>query len=809
MHSIRLALVMISFQAFQAVAEPVSVYFDSSLSQSRFAAAEIRSALIGKGHVAELRSLSTLASNPPQRRIVLARPGTPGVSPQLTAEGGIEPQGLEEQAFALITTGSEKMTYWVLGGDANGVMYGGLHLAERIRAQGIAGRFDHREAPYVRNRGIKLNLPFDRRIPTYYGSGFSENDFKGDAARKAIPAVWDMGFWREWFDEMARHRFNVLSIWNCHPFPAMLDIPEALPDIQGFDGYSKAMSPAKRADFWKEVMAYGKGRGFQIYFVTWNIYTYGATGKGGIDNNPANAATRAYFRRTITRLFETFPDLDGLGITAGENMSRISAEEEGKWMWETYGQGMTDYAKSHPDRNITFIHRWHQASIAQVMNHFGPLLALPNVRLDMSYKYSAAHVYSAPAPRLIYTKDGDVPADLARNNKKTWLEVRNDDFYFLHWADPEFVREYLKAFPDKERYIQGFFYGSDGWTGTRDFVNKENRFNGGLEIKRVWLTQMLWGRLAYNPQTPNTVFQEAIALRYPGAAAASLFEAWMNASRALPLATEMIQGTYSLDFQWWPELCQATSGFRTVADFATASPAVGSTMCSIARSAENACPGGRSAGRVADTISAFSRKALNGASGLPASLQTELGRQVLNIRAQAYLGLYYAGKIKGAVDVTRNSRSAAMAALGEADCAWKNYVYLMESLFTGAQMMRTRDFTDWHAQDSRVVDEYTGLGGSADHPCTIPSEISRAGTAPNAARVLGVSGKKVELHIPARGGFTLSLFSPSGRREARIDGMAQEPGRQTVFLPDRIQGLHILELTCEGAAPLKRLSLMF
>ena len=87
-------------------------------------------------------------------------------------------------------------------------------------------------------------------------------------------------------------------------------------------------------------------------------------------------------------------------------MNRLSADAEGRWMWDTYGQGLMDYARQHPDRDITFIHRWHYADISQVMGHFEPLLALPNVRLDMSYKYSAAHMYSAPAPRLIYTKGG-------------------------------------------------------------------------------------------------------------------------------------------------------------------------------------------------------------------------------------------------------------------------------------------------------------------------------------------------------------------------------------------------------------------
>ena len=39
-----------------------------------------------------------------------------------------------------------------------------------------------------------------------------------------------MDFWREFLDEMAGHRFNVLSLWSLHPFPSIVKVPE-YPDI--------------------------------------------------------------------------------------------------------------------------------------------------------------------------------------------------------------------------------------------------------------------------------------------------------------------------------------------------------------------------------------------------------------------------------------------------------------------------------------------------------------------------------------------------------------------------------------------------
>jgi hypothetical protein len=489
---------------------------------------------------------------------------------------------------------------------------------------------------------------------------------------------------------------------------------EAVEDVQGFDGYSKKMSPAEKVAFWQKVMAYGKGRGFKIYFITWNIYTYGAEGKNGIDNDPRNEATKEYFRKAVRMMFETYPDLDGVGVTAGENMNRLSADAEGKWMWDTYGQGIMDYAKHHPDRDITFIHRWHYADISQVMGHFEPMLALPNVRLDMSYKYSAAHMYSAPAPRLIYTKDGDVPADLARTQKKTWLEVRQDDFYYLHWGHPQFARDYICAFPDKDKYIQGFFYGSDGWTATRDFYSKADVHKNVLDIKRLWYTQMLWGRLSYNPETSDQVFINEMAYRYPEAPATTLFGAWSDASRGLPLAAEVIQGSLCFDFHWWPELCQGNKGFLTIKDFTKATPSIGSELCSIKESAAGGCPNGLSSDDVADKVQMMAESALKKLATISADGNPDLEVNIKSIRAQAHLSLYYAEKIRAATAKAADRNEDARTALGKAEGHWKNYTRIMDGMFIGADMLRTRDFEDWHVHDAAVAKEYADLGGDAN-----------------------------------------------------------------------------------------------
>jgi len=710
-----LVLLLTSF----GFADVVGIFYDSTVAQSDFAASEIQMALQGKNHTAELKPLSELSPDYSHQKIVLSLAADSAACQVLSIQGGATLSGLGEQAYALRTTTKGGRSYWVLGGDVNGLMYGGLQLAENLRFNGLSETYNTQEAPYIKNRGVKYNLPLDARSPTFFGSKYKSlpKCFGGDAARKAIANVWDMKYWEDWFDEMARARFNVISIWNTHPFPALLDMEEAIQDVQGFDGYSKKMTAAEKVAFWQKVMAYGKSRGFKIYFITWNIYTYGAEGKNGITNDPKNEATKKYFRKAVRMMFETYPDLDGLGVTAGENMPKLSAEAEGQWMWDSYGQGIMDYAKENPERDITFIHRWHYAEISQIMGHFKPLLSLPNVRLDLSYKYSAAHMYSAPSPRLIYTKDGDVPADLARTKKKTWLEVRQDDFYYLHWGHPQFARDYIYAFPDKDKYIQGFLYGGDGWTATRDFHSKANVHKNVLDIKRLWYTQMIWGRLSYNPQTSDKVFIDEIAYRYPNVSAPTLFSAWSDASRGLPLAAEVVQGSLCYDFHWWPELCQAHKGFLKIADFIKAKPSIGSDICSIKDSAAGKYPDGRTSDKIADDVQAAGEAALKKLVSISANGNPDLEVNIKSIYAQAYLSLYYAEKIRGATAKAANRNEDAKIALGKADCHWKNYTNIMDGMFIGANMLRSRDFTNWHVHDAAVTKEYTDLGGDADHPC--------------------------------------------------------------------------------------------
>ena len=165
------------------------VVFDPKSSQMRFAANEINQVLAARGE----RASVTLEVDP---------------SLELKAEG-----------FSIVKTSDGCR---VIGKDPAGAMYGGLDLAETIRSEGVAVVRSKQQSPYMQMRGIKFNIPLDARTPSY-------SDVS-DAAQKNILEMWNMDFWKEYIDTLAKHRYNYVSLWSMHPFPSLVKVP-TFPDV--------------------------------------------------------------------------------------------------------------------------------------------------------------------------------------------------------------------------------------------------------------------------------------------------------------------------------------------------------------------------------------------------------------------------------------------------------------------------------------------------------------------------------------------------------------------------------------------------
>jgi len=196
--------------------QPVSICYDPDESAIAFAARDLKRILGKLGTTATLKPLSSLSNKSAGTYFVIARNNT-DLQARLRDAGGEAVGTMGEQDYALrVTTGENTKGYWALGGDRVGAMYGGIRLGE-IVAAGLLETFeDEDKTPYIHKRGIKFNIPLDKRTPSF--------DDGGAAAKTNRDDVWDLDFWKEYFDVIARQRFNVLSLWVRHPFPSIVRV---------------------------------------------------------------------------------------------------------------------------------------------------------------------------------------------------------------------------------------------------------------------------------------------------------------------------------------------------------------------------------------------------------------------------------------------------------------------------------------------------------------------------------------------------------------------------------------------------------
>ncbi len=638
--------------------------------------------------------------------------------PGLVVAFHIDPQALPAQAYRLKRT-DDPPGVWVIGGDPTGAMYGGLDVAEAIRIGTFRELNERVCRPYIERRGIKFNIPLDVRTPSY-----SDN---GDSFQANIPEVWSTAFWHELLDELARHRYNVLTLWNLHPFPSIVRVPEfpeiALNDVwrtrvplddtfshTGTDMVRPAMlrdveivrrmTIEDKIAFWRHVMQYAHDRGIEVYWFTWNIFVWGTDGKYGITADRRNPATIRYFRASVREVVNTYPLLAGIGFTAGENM-RLEGQGPSKeqWLWQTYGEGVRDALVKQPERRFRLIHRLHQTRLAEILHEFRDCPC----PLELSFKYSIAHMYSIPNPPFIKPLLEQMPAGM-----KTWLTVRNDDIYSFRWGDPDYARQYIRNMPGPDR-LAGFYMGPDGYCWGREAIDVDGELPRALVVKKQWYSFLLWGRLSYDPSLPNEHFKKILAARFPQVSAEKLFTAWATASKIVPQVTSFFWK--DIDLRWFPEACTrhpAPRGFYTVRDFILGNPMPGSGVLSIgqwlAGNKQAPQPQAVTPMEVADALQRYAHNTL----ALLGDLRTadrpdrELQRTLGDLEAMAHLGYYYAAKIRAAVALAqfdregqRNQQEAAVRHLEEALAHWKRYAAIAGSQYK-PQLLNRIGYVDLH-----------------------------------------------------------------------------------------------------------------
>lgn len=694
---------LLGFSGMCFAGQSVELRYNEADPMQRFAVADLRVALEQTGHA------------------------TNGSESDLYIRFQIYKQGFGPQAFRIQKEGTRGFS--VTGGDSLGLMYGGLELAERIQmGGGLEGIKEMARKPYVPKRGLKFNIPLDARCPSY--------DDTGTAAHMNIPVMWEWDFWKEFLDQMIRNRYNVLTLWTTHPFPAMVELPEYADvnydDVRVLkepvdDSYGRLrhwehidlMDPAntlvvkqitldEKIAFWQRVFGYAKAHGMEIHVFFWNVYTFGAEGKYGINDEFHNEKTKEYYRYCIGRFMETYPQIDGIGVAAGEHFDKSVPKKQWlDWLFETYGEGLNAYHEKNPKRSVGFIFRStggvKNGLIAEAFKDYkaGPL--------HTDHKYARARVHSSTTSPWM---DIQYRRDLEETEMPCWLNLRNDDLYTLRWGDPDYVREFMANLPrDMMRWEAGYYLGPDGYVQGREFSfkDKSSKLSGQMEVDKHWYRLMMFGRLGYDLTIPRSYFEQRLKFRYPAADPARLYDAWQVASKIIPQLNRFFfngnDGLFSAE-----GCMDVFAGFKNVdKSFFKVGPLSNADILGVVEYAKLVASGETLAEKitpfeVAEALDAHAQETLDRVGDLRSEANgEELHSVLLDLVAMAHLGRYYADKIRGAAElaifrVDRNRTDAherAVSAMTAAVSDWEAYAEAATTQYSPQLYARTAHMDWW------------------------------------------------------------------------------------------------------------------
>jgi hypothetical protein len=581
-------------------------------------------------------------------------------------------------AFAIQISSGKRIS--VLAPDASGAMYGTLALAEQIRNAGLKGVQEQRSAPRFPFRAIKFNLPWSSyRV--------------GEALQQHTETVRDLKFWAAFLDMMAENRFNVLTLWALHPWPYMIraaNYPKACP----FD--DRELADWQR--FWQKLFAMARDRGIDVYVVNWNVFVSRGFRDAYDPNAPIDGAQYSgpshstdeimrYNRESVTQVLTEYPELAGIGITLGERMHEMDVYEQVKWVEDVYFPAI-----KAARRPVKFIYR------AALKSNDPAFVrkSIENSGLDgpiwVELKFNFSHGLSTPV--LARTHGGgtgngywDPPPT---KYKMVWM-IRNEDVFMLRWGQPDFIREHIEK--NGGPHGGGYFVGSETYIPAKEYIHQPDspHLTWKYGFEKQWLYYMEWGRLLYDPATPDSVFEAEFNRCYgPGVGPAMVRAMALGSRMPLRLASLYSSGwdfgLYSEGFLSPGAAERNSHPFISIDDLID-HPVLDPSYVSIKDYVANPGtfgPARMTPLRLADALEQDARAAAK----LAASIETIRSRnaptlrcEIEDIRAWAALSLYMAEKIRAGVALatarangSQAERARTVALLESAAGHWEELI---------------------------------------------------------------------------------------------------------------------------------------
>jgi dienelactone hydrolase len=650
--------------------------------------------------------------------------------------------------------------------DANGAMYGAFELAERIARRGAAaisgppvtGR------PFLRDRGWNqfLTLPWD----------YARSDTDYDPKALIDPARWWFAndrYWQTLFDQMARARLNWLDLhgtWDT----SVTDAPNLYAYFIQSDrfprvGVAPEIKAANLAQLNKTIR-FAHARGIRVSLMAYEARFHTPHAPAPYPENEADIY--AYTREVVEKMIRQAPELDAIGFRIGES-------GHGESFFNCYLEAVKASGRDIPLITRSWLARKSRiVPLAKAAKDFtveikfngeqwGAPYMLMGGRMAGWYSYSFEDYLSdSRAPDAMRLWEGNPAAGGGKwpsePYKIVWQVRANGTHRILPFYNPDWVRRAVRSMPLGT--ASGFvtepldtYYPKS----PRYYLADPNDSYCEWTHERDWMYLNLWGRLGYDPDTPDQVFDAQIADKL-GQAASPLAAAWKAASRIISSAYSAFSlgpdhRNHAIELEW---------GGNTNAYIAS-EPFDSHVFKSIRESVAEGSAAGRdgrippweTAARLAADAGAAARAAEIPLATAPPAEQKRLKELITVCSQAAHLGRYYAERFMSAYRAAQaeaGNKSAAGQAtyhMQEAEKEWSALAACpYYKPFTERLRMRTNTF-HWAAELPKVKAEAARLAKIAA-PVADP-----IGPAPARTRLpvitLEIGRETVKMAVPAPG----------------------------------------------------------
>jgi len=580
---------------------------------------------------------------------------------------------MKKEGFRIDHSNNGNLTITAI--DQFGAMYGLMELGELIALKGLDAVPDKTVNPRFPFRAIKVNLSW-----SVYGPHPARN--------LHAETLKDLKFWESFLDMMAENRFNAITLWNLHPFPYMIrakNFPKACPFTDE--------ELAEWKSLFSGIFRMARERGIDSYVVHWNIFVSESYRKhyspnaltdahsGG--NGLSNPQDDRYLKESVTQLINEYPDLTGIGVTLGEGMNDMTAQEREDWLLRTEVAGIRE-----ANRKVKFIHRAPmyttneevekacRATIDSISDMIPPL--------EFEVKFNWSHGHSTPELIKIHggRPTGTYWDPIPTNYRVDWM-VRNEDFFVLRWGQPDFIREHIAV--NGHGYVNGYFVGSECYIPAKDYIHVRDHahVNWKYAFERQWLWYKQWGRLLYDPAVTDETFELEFDRRFGKGTGKAMVEAYKLASD-VQLKFACTMKDFTSDTKVYSESF-GTPKFLDIKGVMNAK-VFDDAYYSVKEYVNDSLAGTLNPARItplalADSVENNSNAALALVEPLDGS--ETLHCEIADVKAWSYFGHYFSKKLRAAVLLQRYLESEkkntadkieAVTLLKEAKADWANLV---------------------------------------------------------------------------------------------------------------------------------------